>query len=312
MAIESVCAGGSGRSLADQVDDRLEVELPRECQADLVDDGQLGRRAGPSRRGGASSPSNRRAFSSATPMLEASVVSSRSSASLNAYCWRLSSAIAPITRSPAVIGTPSHDSLSGPDLTKTAPCAACSSAVCSRSGRRVVMTFDVSPSPELERAAVESLAVLDLVRERDEARRRVVDRDVHVMRPEDGPEPLADQLHDRVEVELLRQGLPDLVDRPRAPRSAGASPRSPGRGSGQWRCAARRTPVAPCRPRCVEHPLDSSGRRPRRRSGRRRPSARPTSPPPGFRADRTSPVSTRPPVPAGPPAAAFRCGGRTR
>ena len=45
--------------------------------------------------------SNSRAFSSATPMLAASVLSSRSSASLKACAWMLSRPTTPTTRSPA-------------------------------------------------------------------------------------------------------------------------------------------------------------------------------------------------------------------
>ena len=89
---------------------------------------------------------NRRAFSSATPMLEASVAMTRSSLSLNALASTASRPTTPITRLAPVIGAPSHESVGVPP-TSIAPAARCSSAVPTRTGRPVVMTVDVIPGP---------------------------------------------------------------------------------------------------------------------------------------------------------------------
>ena len=58
--------------------------------------------------------SNRRAFSRATPMLETIVVRIRSSRSSKASGRIDSSETTPMTSSPAMIGTPSHDSVDRP------------------------------------------------------------------------------------------------------------------------------------------------------------------------------------------------------
>ena len=89
---------------------------------------------------------NKRAFSRATPMLEANVPSRRSSDSVKPNCSSRSSPITPRTRSPARIGTPSHDSASSLP-TVMAPCALVSAAVFRRSGCRVEMTVEVNPGP---------------------------------------------------------------------------------------------------------------------------------------------------------------------
>ena len=120
--------------------------------------------------------SNSRAFSSATPMLAASVLSSRSSASLKACAWMLSRPTTPTTRSPALIGTPSHDRVSVPP-TWTAPAASCSSSVPMRSGRAGPDDGRGHARAELDDAAVEPLALVDVVREPDLVRRGVVQRD---------------------------------------------------------------------------------------------------------------------------------------
>ena len=92
-----------------------------------------------------------RAFSRATPMLDASVTSRRSSASLNPCASARSRLTTPSTRPPARIGTPSHDSAGGASSsgrpTITAPRAVASARVPRRSGCRVVITSDVSPGP---------------------------------------------------------------------------------------------------------------------------------------------------------------------
>ena len=79
-------------------------------------------------------------------MLEASVLSSRTSASSNACGVRLSSAMTPRTRSPARIGTPSHDSVVRPKV--IAPCCTASAAVARLSGARDRMTCEVRPGPK--------------------------------------------------------------------------------------------------------------------------------------------------------------------
>ena len=54
--------------------------------------------------------SNRRAFSTATPMLAATVASSRASASVNRFSWVVPwTLMAPMARSPARIGTPRNE-----------------------------------------------------------------------------------------------------------------------------------------------------------------------------------------------------------
>ena len=92
--------------------------------------------------------SNRRAFSSATPMLDARVVSSRSSASVKASARGSRAAMTPMTR---VAG---QDRDAEPRLgvatrrsDDRAERASASSRVPSRSGRPDSMTIDVRPSP---------------------------------------------------------------------------------------------------------------------------------------------------------------------
>ena len=62
------------------------------------------------------------------------------------------------------------------------------------------------------RVASIPLTVGDLVREADQVRVAVVQRHEHVVIREHGVDPLADQLGDRVEVELSLQGVANLVD----------------------------------------------------------------------------------------------------
>ena len=66
--------------------------------------------------------------------------------------------------------------------------------------------------PEVERLRVEPLAVRDLVWERDDVGRRVVAGDEQRVGLVGLADPLADQLHDRREVQVLDEALPDLVD----------------------------------------------------------------------------------------------------
>ena len=94
--------------------------------------------------------SNSRAFSSATPMLVASVLSSRSSVSENASFSSRSSATTPVTRSPLMIGTPRNDSVSEPP-TWMAPSAVASSSVPTRTGRRGLDDAARESRPQLTR-----------------------------------------------------------------------------------------------------------------------------------------------------------------
>ena len=72
---------------------------------------------------------------------------------------------------------------------------------------RVLMTMDVRPSPNCIGGELVALAFLDREREVDPAGRRVVQRDRRSRRiVEDLVHPLADELDDRLEVELLGQG----------------------------------------------------------------------------------------------------------
>src|SRR3990172_1865933 len=185
--------------------------------------------------------SKRRAFSRATPMLEARVARRRASAVENAYFFRLSSAITPSTRSPARIGTPSHDSvLTAPP--EMAPAAGLPPPGAGRGGRRgwggvrwggeeprcgerlleraesqrsLGRDDDRAESlAQFDRFDLEPLAVVVPVREADLICRPVIQRDEHVagLGGEDRPQPLPDQLDDGLEVELLGERAADLVD----------------------------------------------------------------------------------------------------
>ena len=154
--------------------------------------------------------SNRRAFLSATPIDEATVASSRSVESSNLCCSRLSRASTPSTSSATRIGTPSHDSASTPDW--IAPSAVSSSYVPSRTGARRRMTSEVSPAPSGIGSVVDASPLVQLVAERHQVGGRVVGRDEHRGRVELLPHPLADELDDRVELELLGEAAADLVD----------------------------------------------------------------------------------------------------
>ena len=90
--------------------------------------------------------SNSRAFSSAVPIASASVLNSRSSASLKACSLRSSRMTTPMARSPAMIGTPSERPRVGAaDLDP--PAATVSCVVPKRSGWRVVRIVDTRPGP---------------------------------------------------------------------------------------------------------------------------------------------------------------------
>ena len=67
---------------------------------------------------------------------------------------------------------------------------------------------------KLDRLGLETFAILDPVREVDHLRLRVVRCNEHVPRllGEHRPQAFSDELDDRVEIELLRERLTDLVD----------------------------------------------------------------------------------------------------
>ena len=79
-------------------------------------------------------------------MLDARVVSSRSSDSLKAKARTASSPTTPMTRSPDRIGTPSQDCVTVPP-TSIAPSASWSSMDPRRIGRFVRITVEVMPGP---------------------------------------------------------------------------------------------------------------------------------------------------------------------
>jgi len=67
-------------------------------------------------------------------------------------------------------------------------------------------------SSDRDRIAVDAPARVELIGERDQVRDPVVQGDVHVLRLEHRRQPLADELDDRLEIELLRKRVADLVD----------------------------------------------------------------------------------------------------
>src|SRR3990172_3238922 len=138
--------------------------------------------------------SNRRAFSRATPMLAASVASRRSSDSSKA-CWSSrSNPMTPRTRSPATIGTPSHDSA------VSLPTAMAAHSPAS------------APGAQRPGLGVDPRTLVDEIREGDDAATRVVQGDVTSLDLEDGPHAFSDEVDDGLEVELPGEGVADLVD----------------------------------------------------------------------------------------------------
>ena len=156
--------------------------------------------------------SNRRAFSRATPRLEASVDSSRSSASLKACAG------------PVRDGKHTEGPLAGLDRGREirlragadpadAGSASASSAVPRRSGRPVLMTCEFRPVPERDGLRSGSrFPSSTQYGKRDQVRSWVEDGDRQLARAQDLADPVADGVDDRLEVELHRQGGADLVD----------------------------------------------------------------------------------------------------
>ena len=211
-------------------------------------------------------------------MLVAIVPSSRSSPRRRRPPRMLSSAITPMTRSPVRIGTPSQDSASVPLL--IAPSSAISAAVREPQRRPVADDAATSgPAPmrcgSLWIRSPSSISYGNVIMpvassyDRDEHRARRRTRHSN---------PFADELDDRLEVELAGEGVADLVDERRAPRPDGAPRRSPGPGSTRCPRAARRTRAGRGPPRC-RSPSRCSPARP----GPRASGPRPTTAPPASR-----------------------------
>ena len=155
--------------------------------------------------------SNRRAFASAAPIEVASVPSRRSSPSSKASTSRLSSASTPMTREPDRIGTPSQDS-------DVRAAAIAPSAIAlgrwSRSGAAsgIAMTRDVRPSPNgigpLWIRSPSSISYGNVITPHGSSYRAMnIDLRVNMR-----PHPLADEVDDRLEVELAGERVADLVD----------------------------------------------------------------------------------------------------
>src|SRR3954470_1691417 len=68
------------------------------------------------------------------------------------------------------------------------------------------------PLAESHHAAVEWLPLIDVVRKGERGGIGVVERDEHPADGEDRAHPIADELDDRLELELVGQRLADLVD----------------------------------------------------------------------------------------------------
>ena len=155
--------------------------------------------------------SNRRAFSSATPMLEARVAMTRSSASLNASASTLSSAQdADHARRPGDGRTEPGRCVCPADLDRAGSFLILDRADPQRSAGRDHRGRQ--PGAERHQTTIEGGALVQVVRERDQVRGRVVERDEDRLYGEHLPHPFADELDDRVELELARQRLADLVD----------------------------------------------------------------------------------------------------
>ena len=117
----------------------------------------------------------------------------------------------PMTRSPAMIGTPSQDSETG------------AFNLDGLGDKHVVVRADPERGPrlddprgesltQLDRVGVEAFAFGELVREPDDPRRFVVEGDEERRRIEDIADAFADELDDLLEVQLLGERCADLVD----------------------------------------------------------------------------------------------------
>ena len=158
--------------------------------------------------------SNSRAFSSATLRLPASVVRSRTSASLNA-CSRSMfwSEISPVARSPTRSGTKTEDLGASPAITRGWPTSADSSLdVVVDDDRLSRLERDLAEAEDLDRARVEADPSFDLVGEVDAFGGCVEDLDIDDLRVEDLLDPVADQVVHRLHLEVLGEAALDVVD----------------------------------------------------------------------------------------------------
>ena len=198
--------------------------------------------------------SNRRAFSSATPMLEASVLSRRSSASSKASRLdRVSRPMTPRTRSPA------EDRDAEPATRVAVPAELDRARARSRSstvperGRVGACPDDArgQPMPELDAGRAGSARPR---RSRTGTRSLVAasySADEHDLGVEHRPHPFADELDDRLEVELLASALPiSLMTASSASRWSVSAAAASSRRTGA-RSRARR----PCSRRACQEPL---------------------------------------------------------
>ena len=120
------------------------------------------------------------------------------------------SVMTPMTSSPARIGTPSQDSATIWPSDRSGAVR----LVRGPEAERPALPDDdrCRPGPSSKGSGVVPLALLDLVRERDDVGRRRRERDVHRRRVVRPPDALADELDDRLEVEVLDEAAADLVD----------------------------------------------------------------------------------------------------
>ena len=149
-----------------------------------------------------------------------------------------------MTSSPARIGTPSHDSLSTAPTT-IAPCAATPRRSPRTSGCRVSDDRRREALAERPRLAVDALALDRSRTARQHPDACVVQRRSTIeVGVEDAPDALADELDDRVELELRRQRLADLVDQGQlgvalSVSQSASSPRTGGRSRARRPCSTR-------------------------------------------------------------------------
>ena len=143
-------------------------------------------------------------------MFEATVDRSRTSESLNAFLLIDSRLIVPMTRSPARIGTPSHDSVGVPML--MAPTASASAPVCEKDGLSSLDDLGREPLAERHLRHLVTRPLVEPEGKLDPAGWLVVEGDGHRLDGEDLAHLFADRVDDGLEVELSCQGIADLVD----------------------------------------------------------------------------------------------------
>ncbi len=149
--------------------------------------------------------------------------------------WTL---MAPMARSPTMIGTPTYD-LAGTPSPRVPSSSNCSSVVRS-SGLPDRRIRDVRPSPMVMEGTTAVRPVLEVVDEVDPAGRRVEQGDVGDVGVEGLAGPVADELDERVHVELGRRRLADLVDRRELRRPASGLLHQPGVLEGHAEAGAER------------------------------------------------------------------------